>query len=308
MTAQPLALPAGHRIGLLAFLVLLGAGWGLTQSLSKVAVSTGHREFGLIFWQFAICVLVLGAIALLRRTRILLSPAAVGMAALIAMIGTIIPNGVSYAAYQHLPAGIMSIVISAVPMLAFPVALLMRNEGFSTLRLMGLFCGFIGVLLIVLPGTALPGPTERLWLIFALASPLCYALEGNVVAKWGTGGLDPISLMLVSSVIGLALVLPAALASGQWIDPVRTWAAPEYALILSSVIHALMYAGYVWLVGHAGPVFAAQTSYFVTGSGVFWAMTLLGERYSAWVWLALAVMLVGLFLVRPRTVAKAAPR
>jgi drug/metabolite transporter (DMT)-like permease len=297
-----------HSPWLLAFLLLLGTGWGLTQSLSKIAVSTGHREFGLIFWQFVICVAVLGLVVLLRRTRIVLSPAALGMTALIALIGTIIPNGISYAAYTHLPAGIMSIVISAVPLLAFPIALIVGNERFSPLRLLGLAFGFIGVLLIVLPGSALPGPTERLWLIFALASPLCYALEGNSVAKWGTGGLDPISLMFVSSFIGLLLVLPVVLATGQWINPVRTYGAPEYALILSSVIHALMYAGYVWLVGLAGPVFAAQTSYFVTGSGVLWAMTLLGERYSGWVWLALAVMLVGLFLVQPRTVAKQAPR
>ena len=31
-------------------LVVLGAGWGMTVPLSKIAVSTGHRHFGLIFW------------------------------------------------------------------------------------------------------------------------------------------------------------------------------------------------------------------------------------------------------------------
>ena len=63
---------------------------------------------------------------------------------------------------------------------------------------------------------------------------------------------------------------------------------------------ALVYAAYVWLAARAGAVFATQTSYFVTGSGVLWAMLLLGERFSAWVWAALVVMLVGLFLVQPR--------
>lgn len=36
--------------GLTAILLLLGAGWGLTQPLAKIAVSTGHGHFGLIFW------------------------------------------------------------------------------------------------------------------------------------------------------------------------------------------------------------------------------------------------------------------
>ena len=61
-----------------------------------------------------------------------------------------------------------------------------------------------------------------------------------------------------------------------------------------------MYAGYVWLAARAGAVFATQVAYVVTGSGVLWAMLLLGERFSGWVWAALVVMLLGLFLVQPR--------
>ena len=34
--------------------------------------------------------------------------------------------------------------------------------------------------------------------------------------------------------------------------------------------------------------------------GVIWAMLILDERYSLWVWGALALLFVGLFLVHPR--------
>jgi drug/metabolite transporter (DMT)-like permease len=71
-------------------------------------------------------------------------------------------------------------------------------------------------------------------------------------------------------------------------------------VLLSSCIHALIYAASVWLVGRAGSVFAAQVSYLVTGFGVLWAMALLGERYGAGFWLALGLMFAGLFLVQPR--------
>ena len=37
----------------LAVLVACGLAWGSTQSLGKMAVSTGHEPLGLIFWQFA---------------------------------------------------------------------------------------------------------------------------------------------------------------------------------------------------------------------------------------------------------------
>ena len=48
------------------FLVLLGLGWGSTQPLGKIAASTGHKPFGLIFWQLLVCVVVLGGLTLLR--------------------------------------------------------------------------------------------------------------------------------------------------------------------------------------------------------------------------------------------------
>ena len=71
-------------------------------------------------------------------------------------------------------------------------------------------------------------------------------------------------------------------------------------MVLGSLIHVFVYAGYVWLIGRAGAVFAGQVSYVVTGSGVLWAMLLLGESYSLWVWAALCIMLIGISQVRPR--------
>jgi drug/metabolite transporter (DMT)-like permease len=289
-----------HRLGLWGVLLVLGIGWGSTQSLGKIAVSTGHGFFGLIFWQLVVGVLVLGAVQLIRRRGLPLNRQTLAFGALIAMIGTIIPNSTFYISVAHLPAGVMSILISTVPILAFPIALALGMERFSALRLTGLLCGLAGVALIALPQAGLPGGAALAFVPLALVGPLFYAIEGNVVARWGTAGLDPVQAMLAASGIGAVIVLPLTLASGQWIDPTLPWGAPERALVLSSVIHAFMYAGYVWLARTAGAVFASQTSYVVTAAGVGWAMLLLGERFSLLVWLAAAIMVVGLALVQPR--------
>ena len=62
----------------------------------------------------------------------------------------------------------------------------------------------------------------------------------------------------------------------------------------------LVYASYVCLVGRAGAVFAVQVSYMVTGFGLFWAWLVLGEAFSHVIWLALALMFAGMYLVQPR--------
>jgi drug/metabolite transporter (DMT)-like permease len=290
-----------ERLGLIGALVLLGAGWGATQPLAKIAVSTGHQPLGLVFWQMAIGAVFLCAITYARGRPLPFQGRHMVVYGVIALIGTILPNSASYAAIAQLPSGIISILLSMVPMMAFPIALLMALERFSWVRLAGLSLGLAGVLLIVGPEASLPEAAMAAFIPLALIAPAFYALEGNVVAKWGTAGLDPIQVLAGASLIGTIISAPLALLSGQWVDPGPPLGAPEVALILGAVIHAITYTGYVWMIGRTGPVFAVQVSYLVTGFGVFWAMLILGEAYSGWVWAAMVLMLGGVFLVQPKS-------
>lgn len=286
---------------MVALLVLLGAGWGLTTPLAKIAVSEGYRPLGLIFWQMAIGAVLMGLVTLARGKPLPMGRAQLRVYVVIALVGTILPNSASYQAAVYLPAGVIAILLSLVPMFAFPIALMLATDRFSWPRLGGLVCGLIGVLLIIGPEASLPERAMVAFIPLALIAPFFYGLEGNVVARWGTAGLDPVQVLAGASLIGAVLALPLALLSGQWIDPRPPWGAPDMALMLSATVHALVYAGYVWMVGQAGAVFAAQVSYLVTAFGVIWAKLLLNESYSAWVWLAMAVIFAGLFLVQPRS-------
>lgn len=283
-----------------AMLLILGVGWGTTQPLGKIATTTGHGPLGLILWQLVVCVLVLGTLSLSRGKGLVFTRKALEFYVAVAILGTLVPNATFYLSAARLPSGIMSIIISAVPLLAFPLALILRMERFAPLRLIGLLLGLVAVALIAAPGAALPDPAMVVFLPLALVGPLFYAMEGLYVAKRGTGGMDAVQAMFGASVVALAMCLPVTLAFGQWFNPFADFGRAEAALAASSVIHALMYAGYVWLASRAGAVFAAQCSYIVTGAGVLWAMVLLGERFSPFVWVSLVLLLCGVALVAPR--------
>jgi drug/metabolite transporter (DMT)-like permease len=285
-----------------AVLITLGVGWGSTQSLGKMATATGHQPFGLIFWQLLVGAGVLGAVSLVRGKGMVFSRPAMTFYVVVAVIGTLIPNATFYASVVHLPAGIMSILISTVPFLAFPMALALGLDRFSAGRLAGLALGLVGVALIASPAGG--GAVSIGWLLVALVGPLFYAIEANFVARGGTAGMDAVQAMFGVSVVGSLLAAPIAFGTGQWVDPFPMGQA-EWALVISSVVHAVVYASYVWLASRAGSVFASQTAYLVTGSGVIWAMLLLGERFSPMVWVALVVMLAGVALVQPRGKADA---
>ena len=296
-----------RRVWLVFVLLVLGAGWGLTMPLTKIAVSTGYQHFGLLFWQLAIGVVVMTAVALPMGLRLPIGAAQVRVYAIIALIGSVLPNSASYQAAVHLPSGVMSILLSMIPIWAFPIALMLALDRFSWRRFAGLVAGLCAVLMIVLPESEMAGSIPVFWVVVGLVSGLFYAFEGNYVARWGTAGLGPVQVLWGASLVGMCIALPLALASGQWIDPRPPYGAPDIALLLSSVTHVLVYAGYVWLVGQAGPVFAVQVSFLVTLFGVLWARLILAEAYPPAVWGALGLMLVGMYLVQPRNAHLDAP-
>ena len=303
------ALPAGWpavRLALLPFAALLaiGAGWGLTTPLIKLAVGAGHGPFGIMLWQFAVGTPVLALLMLaLRRGRgplLPLGPRELQLYLAVGALGMAVPHFFSYTALGHLPAGVVSIIVSMVPLFALTLALALRVERFRPLRALGLGLGATAVVLLIAPEASLPEGAAVLFVPVAMLTPLCYALEGLYVAGRASRAAGPLQTLLGGQVVALALVAPAAWWTGQIVSPLDGLGVAEWAILATAVLSPMAYAGYVALLRATGAVFAAQVAYVVTGSGLVWAILLLGERYSGWVWAALALLFAGLFLVQPR--------
>ena len=282
-------------------LVLLGCGWGLTIPLTVIAVNTGLGHLGIIFWQFFIVMVLFGLRQIFLKNQLSLARSSLQIFCVIAFIGTIFPNSASLIAASYLPGGVLSILIATVPMFAFPIALFLGIDKFEFSRVFGIIFGFLGVYLLIAPEAALPDPSV-IWIIpIALIAPIFYGLEGNFVAKFGTGNSSPTEVLLGASIIGCFVTFPLAILSNQFVNPFVPWTASHYALVLSSIIHGIVYATYVWLVTRVGVVFSAQVSYFVTLAGVLWSMIILDEAHSKFIWMSLICMILGMTLVKPRS-------
>jgi len=291
-----------NRATLVLILIGLGTMWGGTIPLTKVAVSSGHHPFGLIFWQSLISVVVLYPILKLRRSTLVIDRSHIVFFAVIAFTGTLIPNSASYLAAFHLPAGVMALIIALVPMFALLIALTLRLERFRWRRSAGVLLGGIAIGLIVLPESSLPDPTKSVFVIVALISCFCYGVEGNYLSIKQPRDTGPVATLFGASVIGPVVSLAVVLVSGTFVNPFATGiGTSELALLGSIMLHIIAYVGYIWLVEEAGPVFSAQIAYIVTPAGVLLSILFLGERNSTTIWLALAILLIGLFLVQPRS-------
>ncbi|WP_095590385.1 DMT family transporter [Actibacterium ureilyticum] len=287
---------------LAAALVLFGAAWGLGQPLNKIVVSGGYRPWGIIFWQSGVALILLMIINTARGRGLPRGAAQWRVCAMVATLGTLLPHWATYSAVAHLPAGVMALIMAAIPIpiLSLPIAVGLGQDAFTRRRAAGLLAGFAGAGCLIAARSGLGGESPLWFVALGAVAPLCYALNGNLLTRFGRAGMDPIQLFLGT----MLLVLPAAgglaLATGQFIAPRWPLSPPDLALLAVAAIHACVYTGFLWLLAQAGAVFAAQVAYLVTGFGMVWSVLILHESYPGWVWLAFLAMLLGIFLVQPR--------
>ena len=299
--------PAGRLWPAYLALLAIGAAWGLTTPLVKTATIGGHPALSIALWHVTMNVVVLGAVQAARGRlhRTPLDPASIRLYVVFGLFGIALPQWASFTGTTHLPAGIMSIIVSLVPIFALPLALALGTERFSRRRLAGVALGAAAIVMLTAPGASLPQPGLWVWVLVGALAPLFYAFEGAYVAASRAPGAGPFQLLWASSVVALVALIGLNLWFGDTRSPLAAFGLPEAAVIAAGGLSMAAYAGYIALLRRWGAVFGAQVAYMVTGCGVVWAMLLLGERYPPMVWVALATLFSGLFLVQPRAGAAA---
>lgn len=309
----PQSIPEDHRDGhshrllrrmwLSVCLLMAGGLWGLSPSLARFAIEDGADPLGLTLWQGVAGGGLMLSISLLRGRLLPVGRRHLRFYLVCGLLGTALPTWLFFSVSRHIPAGVTAVMIAAVPLMTYAVALPLRLERLSRLRVTGIALGFAAVLLLVLPEDAAGLSTPVLWVLVALLLPACYSAENLVLALYRPSGDD---IVLVSGMLlaSSALIAPMVLLTETGVDMMPPWSRAQWATAGLVIVNIVSYTFFLYLVKKAGPVFAAQAGYLSMLCGVAAGSALHGETHSSWFWLALAMMLAGMVLVRERAVGK----
>ncbi|MGC6496292.1 MAG: DMT family transporter [Candidatus Puniceispirillaceae bacterium] len=288
-------------------LLAMGLGWGLAFSLAKMAILAGGMPFGIAFWQMVVACVMCFVICQIQRKPIPMTREAIANYLLVSVLASSVPSSCLMFAAGRVPAGVVAITIAIVPMLTYALATSMGRESQSPVRLAGLICGIIAILLLVVPSTSLPDRSAVPWILVAAIAPTFHAFNNINLTRPVMAGMHPLHIIFGANLFGAMTVLPLSLASGHMFPLAFPFGVLEWAIFGNAAINILAFICFITTINLAGPVFASQTGYIVTVSGVVWGMVLFGESHSGWVWMSLLVMIIGLSLVSPRNKLKTAP-
>jgi drug/metabolite transporter (DMT)-like permease len=288
-----------QQTGVLPLILLfaLGLGFGVSFTLNKLATTNGVPFIPYVFWQSAGAALLLVVAALGLRQLPAVTGAHIRIYVVMALLNVAIPYLVLSYVAPKLPAGLLPIGLALVPGVIYLMALALRQERFGVLRFGGICLGLVGVLVILLPKASLPEPDMVGWLALSLVATLAFSLRAVLVPLMRPPATTSLSLACGLLIAATIIMLAIMAASGEWWAFEGDFGIGHGATVAGMFNNALILVLIFTVIRMSGPVFFGAVNYISMLVGVALGMLVFGEQHSLWVWLAIALVLVGLYLV-----------
>jgi drug/metabolite transporter (DMT)-like permease len=201
-------------------------------------------------------------------------------------------NGGVTLAEQRVPSGVTALLVATVPLWIAAFAHLRGVQRLSRLGTVGLLAGFVGVGLLLRPGSV--GGAPPLWMGLTLIAPLCWA-AGSVYARGAPTPSRPLVATALEMLCGGAILCALAAALGEFgqvhlaaLSAVSVGAF-AYLVVAGSLVG---YSAYVFLLRSVSPRAASSYAYVNPLVAVALGSAVLGEPITPFTLVAAALIVV----------------
>ena len=277
-------------------LLFLGGSWGLYFSMLKIAVLSGISYTGILTLSTVGVAAGMSAIALLRRRKPEFGLRHNIFYLVCALTGYLVPMIVELLVIAHMPAGVLALIVSVVPLATLLLAWMMKTDTINLSRVAGILVGTFAIFAILLPDVHVGEAVAWRWLLLTLVVPVCYAIHHNFTARCWPSGSDSYQVACGEALFAGTLLIIFAGFNWQWQD-VEAWNRGHSAILFMASISLIDIYIYFELIRIKGPIYTSHANYVMVVSGVLWGMVIFSERPSPLMWVSAALLIVSLYLV-----------
>jgi drug/metabolite transporter (DMT)-like permease len=282
--------------GLLLLLSLL---WGGSFFFSKVAL-TDLPPLTIVFGRVALAALALHLLILSRGQRMPTNPALWRQFALMGLLNNVIPFSLIFWGQTQIASGLASILNATTPLWTVLLAhWLTDDERLTSSRLGGVFCGLVGVAVLIGPDTIQGLGLNVLAQLAVVGAAISYAFAGIYGKRFrGVSPLFTATGQLSSSAIFMLPIV--AVLDQPWqlaLPGVTTWAALLGLALLST---AMAYIIYFRLLATAGATNLLLVTFLIPVSALLLGTSILGERLASTDFIGMACIALGLAAIDGR--------
>jgi drug/metabolite transporter (DMT)-like permease len=201
---------------------------------------------------------------------------------------------------QHVPSAFAGVAMGSSPIFVLVLAyLFVPDEQIGPRRIIGVILGFVGLVVLILPGIAAEGSEggSAAARIACVAASLCYSIGAILIRR--APPIPPLVFTAGMLTAGSVILSPLALlleGMPEITGERATWAILYAGLIPTGLAFLLR----VVLIQAAGPIFMSLVAYIVPIWAVILGVVLLNETLTIGTYVGAAIILSGVGLTQLR--------
>ena len=205
---------------------------------------------------------------------------------------------VAFQAYseEHISSGLTAVLSSTIPVFTIIIAYLFADEVLTVSKLVGVFLGLVGALIILLPDLRGGAVAAAIGVVMVFISVLSRS-GSSVYARRFLKGVDPMQSAVGMLVTAAIFLIPLSLIVDKPMTLRPSSQAILYAVILGIFASALANLLLFWLIANRGATFASLYACIEPAVAVLISVMFLGDTIQATTIVGMVVLIICIVVI-----------
>ena len=210
------------------------------------------------------------------------------------MFAYIIPLSVEFIVAPKIEAGILTLIVSAVPVFTLIVIWIFRLLNVTIKLVIGTLSGLAGLLILFYGNN--DNTSVSIWAVYALIIPLSYAFDAIFMEKFWPRNLDSTQVAFGETTASLIFVILLSIFYGnKYYDHFQWFTIPSF-WILAFVTFIEVWL-FFYILNKVGAVFVNLSSYLVMPAGFLWGFLIFGETFTFIKFISTLLICISIFML-----------
>ena len=277
----------------IALLFVLSSIWALRFSLVKLVEADDSPLTILVSLLAVLCALFF--ILLLFQNKLFKFTLKKSLFFAVAgMFAYIIPLSVEFIVAPKIEAGILTLIVSAVPVFTLIVIWIFRLLNVTVKLVIGTLSGLAGLLILFYGNN--DNTSVSIWTVYALIIPLSYAFDAIFMEKFWPRNLDSTQVAFGETTASLIFVILLSIFYGNKYYDHFQWFTISSFWILAFVTFIEVWL-FFYILNKVGAVFVNLSSYLVMPAGFLWGFLIFGETFTFIKFISTLLICISIFMI-----------
>ena len=218
-----------------------------------------------------------------------------------ALFGSGIPAFLFTLAQTYLDSSFVGILNSLTPLFTFCIGIIIFNQKYHKINLLGIFIGLIGAIFLSLNNLN-QSISINIYVYLVVFASLLYAISANVIKRYlydlDSTDITTIVFLIVGPLSGVYIFSTDFIVL---FDNNKAYESLAYITILAIICTALAGVMFYKLIKISSPTFATSVTYLIPIVALFWGF-IDGEKLIGQYFVGVALIFSGLYLVNKKSV------